>query len=109
MFAFTREERQVLLFIIAVSLTGTGINFLVRTNSDAKAIAANWQDIGRVEINSANEELLMTVPGIGKRLAERIIQYRESQESFRELAELKNIKGVSTAKYEKIKDYLYVK
>ena len=94
---------------MAVSLVGGGINFLIRSNSYARAIASNWQNIGKVELNSADEELLMIVPGLGKKLAQRIIEYKQLEGGFSDLADLKNIKGISAAKYEKIKDYLYLK
>jgi competence ComEA-like helix-hairpin-helix protein len=95
---------------MAVSLAGGGINFLIRSNSYARVIAANWQNIGKVELNSADEELLDTaIPGLGKKLAQRIIEYRQLEGGFSDLTDLKNIKGISTAKYEKIKDYLYLK
>ncbi|HTZ10795.1 MAG TPA: helix-hairpin-helix domain-containing protein [Candidatus Margulisiibacteriota bacterium] len=110
MFAFTRQERQVLAFIIAVSLAGSGINFLIRLNSHARVILANWQNIGKVELNSADEALLdATVPGLGKKLAQRIIEYRQKEEGFSDLTDLKNIKGITAAKYDKIKDFLYLK
>jgi competence ComEA-like helix-hairpin-helix protein len=109
MFAFTKQEAQVLLFVLAVSLAGSGAVFLSRTNSKVRAITVNWQDIGKVEVNSANQESLMSVPGIGKKIAQRVIERRKEKEGFKELADLKNIKGISEAKYEKIKGYLYVR
>jgi len=109
MFNLTRQERQVILFLITVALTGTGIDFLVKINSGVNPIARIYEDIGKIELNSADKDLLMSVSGIGGKLGQRIIEYREKEGGFKELEELKNVKGISEYKYEKIIDSLYVK
>jgi len=109
MFNLTRQERQVILFLITVALTGTGINFLVKINSGVNLITRICQDIGKIELNSADKDLLISVSGIGGKLGQRIIEYREEEGGFKELEELKNVKGISGYKYEKIKDSFYLK
>lgn len=109
MFDLTRQERQVILFLVAVALTGTGLGLLKKINSPLKKIIFFNQDTLKVGLNSASQDLLVGVPGIGKKLAERIIEYRNNQVGFSSIEELKGIKGISESKYEKIKDYLAVK
>jgi len=109
MFSLTRQERQVLLFLITVTLVGMGINFLGKRYSSFKAIACPNQDFGKIDLNTADKDLLISIPGIGEKLAKRIITYREKQASFSNVEELKSIKGISDYRYEKIKDYFIVK
>lgn len=109
MFSLTQQERQVLLFLITTVLVGIGINFLVKKYSPIKAIVCLNQDFGKVDLNTADKDLLISIPGIGEKLAERIIAYREKQVSFSDTEELKNIKGITDYRYEKIKDYLTTK
>jgi len=109
MFNLTRQERQVILFIITVALLGGAIDFLAKKYSGLKTIACFNQDIGKLNLNTADKELLMSVPGIGEKLAYRIVEYRENNKTFGSKEELKNIKGISEYRYEKIKDYLIVK
>ena len=109
MFNLTREERQVVLFLIAVALAGRGIDFLANKYLPVKTIARFNQDLGKINLNSADKDLLMSVPGIGEKLSKRIIEYRDKQTSFGSIEELKNIKGITESKYEKIKNYLIVK
>ncbi len=59
-----------------------------------------------VSINAAQLEELMTLPGIGEALAERIIDYRRIYGSFNNLEELKNVNGIGENKYNKIKEYI---
>jgi len=109
MFNFTRQEQQVILFLVIVALAGMGVNFLIKANSKVIALAVISQEIGKININRADKELLISVSGIGPKLAQRIIEYRNKQGGFGELEELKNIKGISEYKYEKIKEYLFIK
>lgn len=109
MFNLTRQERLVILFLITMAALGMGINFLVKRYSPAKAAVYLNQDTGKIDLNGADKALLISIPGIGEKLAQRIIEYREKQRGFSALEELKNIKGINTSKYEKIKAHLIVK
>lgn len=109
MLSLTRQERQVILFLITVALVGMGINFLGKRYSPIRAIVCSTQDFGKIDLNTADKDLLISIPGIGERLAERIMAYREKQVSFSNIEELKSIKGITDYRYEKIKDYLTVK
>ena len=86
----------------------TQANFLTKKYSQVKIISYLNRDIGRINLNTADEELLMGVRGIGEKLAQRIVDYRNRQGSFKEAEELKNIKGITNFKYESIKEYFYI-
>jgi competence protein ComEA len=109
MFNLTPEERKVILFLIITALAGIGTNFLIKLNSPVKILSCYGQDFGKVDLNSADKNLLTSVPGIGVKLAQRIITYREENGAFKKIEELKNIKGITNYKFEKIKDSFIVK
>lgn len=109
MFNLTKQERQVILFLITVAFIGISINFLIKIYSPAKSIASLTRDIGKVDLNLADKDLLISIPGIGEKLAVRILEYRDSRTGFSSTEELKGIKGITDYKYEKLKDYLIVK
>lgn len=102
-FSLTPQERRVVLFLAGIALLGIGTDFLLKRRFPGKAVSSLSCDIGKVDLNSADKELLMEVPGIGDKLARRIIEYREKQKTFYSIEELKNIQGIGNYKYERIK------
>ena len=109
MFNLTQQERQVILFLITIVVIGIGINFLAKRYSKSKVFYNIYQDIGKINLNTADKDLLMSVSGIGEKLAQRIIEYRDKEASFSQIEELKKIKGITDDRYDKIKDYLIAK
>lgn len=65
-------------------------------------------DDGLVDINTADKELLMTLPGIGESKAELIVEYREEHGAFESIEDLMNIPGIKEGVYNKIKDSVKV-
>lgn len=113
MFGLNLQERRVILFLIFLLIIGLGLSYFKKTNSPLgfplMAIYTEIENLNKVDLNTADKETLIRLPGIGERLALRIIEYRQKYGRFRELEELKNIKGLKSSCYEKIKDYLYIK
>lgn len=61
-----------------------------------------------VNINTATVKELKTVSGIGKVLAERIVEYRENERSFKTVEDLRNVKGIGKATLEKLRGHVTV-
>ena len=66
------------------------------------------ENAGQVNINTADEKELDTLPGIGPAMAKRIIEYRETEGSFQQIEDIKKIKGIGEAKFAKIKDKISI-
>ena len=62
----------------------------------------------RVNLNTAQREELMTLPGIGESKADSIIRYREEHGAFASPEEIMNISGIKSAVYSKIRDRITV-
>lgn len=58
----------------------------------------------KININTADKSELDALPGIGPSLAERILEYRQTNGSFNDIDELKKVTGIGASKFEKIKD-----
>ena len=61
------------------------------------------KEIKLISINSATKEELQTLPGIGPSIAQRIIDYRQ-ENTFQILEQIKDVKGIGEALFNKIKD-----
>lgn len=62
----------------------------------------------RVNINTATEEELMTLPGIGEVYARRILDYRKKNGSFSSVDQLLNVPGIGEKRLEALLDYITV-
>ena len=62
-----------------------------------------------ININTATQEELDTLPGIGPATATKIIEYRKEKGKFKQKEEIKEVSGIGEAKYEKIKEYISIK
>lgn len=62
----------------------------------------------KININRATEEELEEIPGIGKEMARRIIEYRKEKGKFSSKEELKEIKGIGEVKYKKLENDITV-
>ena len=61
-----------------------------------------------IDINSATKEELSAVPGLGVKTAFNIIEYRNKNGKFKEMDELKDIRGIGEVTFNKIKKYLCI-
>lgn len=65
-------------------------------------------DDGRVNINTADKEELMTLTGIGEIRAEAILQYRDTNGSFKTIEDLMKVSGIKKGTFEKIQDEIVI-
>jgi len=61
----------------------------------------------KININSADEGLLMELSGIGEATAKKIIEYRKNG-VFESIEEIMNVPGIGISKFEKMKDKITV-
>jgi comEA protein len=61
-----------------------------------------------VDLNSATAEQLQQVPGIGPATAKAIVNFRQKSGPFQKVEDLLAIKGISKARFEKMRPYLTI-
>lgn len=127
--ALTKTERNVILFVTGVFAAGLAIRFYQETfpsaletdyshadSTFAALSAAATAEIatrvpvsgGRLNLNTATREQLITLPGIGAVTAERILMYREHTGPFRSVDDLRKVRGISARKLEQLKPLVSV-
>ena len=61
-----------------------------------------------VNLNTATVEQLATIPGVGPKMAERIIDYRQKNGGFKKVEDLMNVSGVGEKSFLKMKPLITV-
>jgi len=61
-----------------------------------------------IDINTASQEELETLPGIGPVIAKTIISYRETEGAFTSIEEIQKVDGIGPTKFETIRDLVTV-
>ena len=61
-----------------------------------------------VNINTATQTELETLPGIGPSLALKIIKFRKENGSFSSIEQIKDVSGIGESKFENLKNYITI-
>lgn len=60
----------------------------------------------RINVNTASQEELVSLPGIGEVIAQRIIEYRQTHGPFHKPEDLLEVKGIGSKKLDRIRDLI---
>ena len=77
------------------------------TNENLLILDNPSTEIEKININKASKEELMTLPNIGEKRAEAIIEYRENS-PFKKIEDIKNVTGIGEKFYQSLKDLITV-
>jgi competence protein ComEA len=64
---------------------------------------------GKLNLNSASDEQLQMLPGVGPSKSERIIAWRQKNGGFKRVADLRKVKGFGYKTLKKLEPYLDIK
>ena len=76
--------------------------------SKAKPAKAAAPAAASVNLNTASQAQLETLPGIGAAAAKRIIEHRQKSGGFKKIEELMNVKGIGEKSFLKLKPFITV-
>lgn len=71
--------------------------------SKSKKIKREVKREGKINLNRATKQELMSLPRIGTTIADSIIAYRTKHGGFKDIEELKKVKGIGTKTFEILK------
>jgi competence protein ComEA len=89
-----------------IVVTGLALVFALALSSGLAVAAGKTAPAGKVNINTATAQQLTVLPGVGEKLAARIVEYRQKQGAFKNVSELMNVQGVGEKNLSKIQAYL---
>ena len=119
MFALTKQEKIILIFLTLTFATGLGVNSYKKSQqsiqlsvqpdqiNSARTKADRFIAEQRfININTSKIGELTRLPGVGEEIAKNIIEYHRTHGPFRSKEGLMQVKGIGDKKFEKIKDLI---
>ena len=89
-----------------ILVTSLALVFALVASSGLATAAGKPAPTGKVNINTATAQQLTALPGVGEKLAARIVEYRQKQGGFKNVSELMNVQGLGEKNLAKIQGYL---
>ena len=102
-----RINDNMSLFIPNEDNLDEGDSCILRKPSNDQGDPGSGGNNGLVNINTADQAGLMTLPGIGESLAKSIISYR-ADHRFGKIEDIRNVSGIGESKFNRIKDLICV-
>ena len=101
-----RYHGTAIAVLLAVALLGSGLAapcFAAGSSTKSSSGASAQQPI---DINKASTEELTTIPGIGKTLAQRIVEFRDEHGPFGTVENLIDVPGIGPATLDNLRPHI---
>ncbi|MDR2276442.1 MAG: helix-hairpin-helix domain-containing protein [Vagococcus sp.] len=100
-----RIEDQMVIYI---PVEGEELSETVIAGTNSNTANISKDEEGKINLNQATKEELMTLSGVGEKKAEKIIEYREENGSFKTIEDLKNVNGFGEKSFESLEKYISI-
>lgn len=106
--------RALLMFLAIVALAAVPAAAGQKASTQKPAAAAKGEPAAKatpaapVNLNTATQAQLETLPGLGAKVAQRIIEYRQKNGNFKKVEDLMNVKGIGEKSFLKLKPMITV-
>jgi competence protein ComEA len=94
------KDRRPMIGLVLIAVFA--LSFLSPLQAQSKATAK------KVNINTASLDELQTLPRIGEKVAQRIVDYRKEHGDFKKIEEIMKVKGVGEKTFKLIRDKIEV-
>lgn len=101
-------RRLGVLALVAALVASTMASASAAQSQSEKPAPAASKPATVVNVNTATVAELESLPGIGPRTAERILEYRQKHGSFKKIEELMNVRGIGEKSFLKLKPLITV-
>ena len=114
------KKGRFVLYMICILSFGLMIGIFCGRNMRADYVQLPTDDLStnentislqldyRLDLNTATQTQLIELPGIGEILAQRILEYRDSNGPFKTIEELLNVPGIGEGKLKQIKERIKI-
>lgn len=120
MWDLTKQEKIILIFLSLTFVCGLGINTYKKAQPELKLSVQPYKINTReeadkfiaqqrfVNINSFEINELTRLPGVGEKIAARIVEYHRRNGPFRSKEELLQVKGIGEKKFEELRPLIII-
>ncbi len=108
MLDLTPEEKKVILFVLGLAFCGLILSNLMKANGRIEKIVNPQIQLARLNLNKVSLDELKGLKCVSLKLAGLILEYRALHKKFASLEELKEVKGVGSKRYEKLKEIFFI-
>jgi competence protein ComEA len=98
-------DRSALVLVAALVVIASP---LVAQRATRPPVAATVVSAEVVNLNSATATQIASLPGIGPKTAELVVQYRGKNGPFKKIEEIMNVRGIGEKSFLRIRDRLTV-
>jgi competence protein ComEA len=100
--------RILIAAIFGIAVSAAAASAQNKATTPKAAATATATATAPVNLNTATAEQLATIPGVGQKMAERIIDYRQKNGGFKKVEDLMNVSGVGEKSFLKMKPLITV-
>ena len=100
--------RILMAAILGIAVSAAAASAQNKATTPKAAATVTATATAPVNLNTATVEQLATIPGVGPRMAERIIDYRQKNGGFKKVEDLMNVSGVGEKSFLKMKPLITV-
>jgi len=93
-----RQDMQPALYVVQEAVAAEAARYTPVPKID------DFENRPPININTASQLELTLLPGIGEKLAQRIVDYRDAHGPFAAPEEIMNVSGIGEGKYEAIRE-----
>jgi len=109
MHAWCKRTAVIVIVLMAMPWTAVAADKAANAAGRTTTVSTPAGADAKVNINTASAKELMTLNGIGAKVAERIVAYREAKGPFKKAEDLKKVEGVGKGLWERNRERIVTK
>ena len=109
MHTWCRRTGVIVMALMVMPWTAVAADKAATASGRTTTVSTTVGSDAKVNINTASAKELMTLNGVGAKVAERIVTYREANGPFKKAEDLKKVEGVGKGLWERNRERIVTK